>query len=618
MMATKITHLTLLLPLVVLASCVEQVPPDTAKPTSEVATVSSTPPATITRNIIQDSTGDIWIAAFDGVFRYDGTTFTNVMDGISTSRFFSALEDSEGTLWFGSIGSGVFAYDGNRFRNYTTLDGLLNNEVTSIYEDRGGGMWFGVNGGVSRYDGTTFQNFVLKDGCMEDALPGETTPDLQRPPSEVTAITEDQSGELWFATRGSTFVYDGTTFTAQRYDGGAFTNVRSVIADGQGTVWLGGQDGLWRYANDNFDQVSPDFAIYVYEDRAGNIWTTQLGKDDQYVLAQYSVPHLTDTEPTVREIASPHAGNRGMLFGILEARDKSVWFGGLDGVYRWKEGKVEGFTDTLEAAYRAIADDLTGTLGVSALHIESGKSHSFNGGDRFPMQSVYKFPIAMVMLQEIDAGKYALTDSVVIDPGEYIPARGHSPIRDRYPNGVTLTIAEILEYNVSQSDGTACDVLLRLLGGTEAVNRRVHALGVTDIAIATTEMVQVANDTIQYRNWTTPEAMSELLAVFHRRKFLSDRSYALLAEYMTFSNRYFDKRIKQLLPAGTEVIHKTGTAATIDGLTRATNDVGIITLPDGNHLAVSVFISDSRDAQRDRELAIARAAKVSYDYWVGD
>ena len=602
-------------------SCVDQTTTHAAEEiTVQITTPpsSSTPPATITRSIIQDSAGDIWIAAFDGVFRYDGTTFTNVMEGVSTSRFFSALEDSGGTLWFGSIGSGVFAYDGSRFRNYTTLDGLLNNEVTSIYEDSGGEMWFGVNGGVSRYDGTTFQNFVLKDGRMENALPGETTPDLQRPPSEVTAITEDRSGNLWFATRGSTLVYDGSTFTAQRHDGGAFTNVRSVIADGQGTIWLGGQDGLGRYAKDTFDQVSPDFVIYVYEDRAGNIWTTQLGKDDQYVLAQYSVPHLTDTEPTVREIASPHAGNRGMLFGILEAQDTNVWFGGLDGVYRWKKGKVEGFTDTLEAAYRAIADDLKGTLGVSALHIETGKSHSFNGGDRFPMQSVYKFPIAMVMLQEIDAGGYALTDSVVIAPSEYIPARGHSPIRDRYPNGVTLTIAELLEYNVSQSDGTACDVLLRLLGGTEAVNRRVHALGVTDIAIATTEMVQVANDTVQYQNWSTPEAMSELLAVFHRRKFLSDRSYALLAEYMTFSNRYFDKRIKQLLPAGTEVIHKTGTAATMDGLTRATNDVGIITLPDGNYLAVSVFISDSRDAQRDRELAIARAAKVSFDYWVGD
>ncbi|WP_420460918.1 serine hydrolase [Neolewinella sp.] len=553
MMATKITHLTLFFPLVVLTACVEHTPSELAEnTTTETATpvVTSTPPATITRSIIQDSAGDIWIAAFDGVFRYDGTTFTNVMEGVSTSRFFSALEDSEGTLWFGSIGSGVYAYDGSRFRNYTTLDGLLNNEVTSIYEDSGGGMWFGVNGGVSRYDGTTFQNFVLKDGRMENALPGETTPDLQRPPSEVTAITEDRSGNLWLATRGSTFVYDGSTFTAQRHDGGAFTNVRSVIADGQGTIWLGGQDGLWRYAKDTFDQVSPDFVIYVYEaeDRAGNIWTTQLGKDDQYVLAQYSVPHLTDTEPTVREIASPHAGNRGMLFGILEARDESVWFGGLDGVYRWREGKVEGFTDTLEAAYRAIADDLTGTLGVSALHIETGKSHSFNGGDRFPMQSVYKFPIAMVMLEEIDAGGYALTDSVVIAPSEYIPARGHSPIRDR--------------------------------------------------------------------NWTTPEAMSELLAVLHRRKFLSDRSYALLAGYMNFSNQYFDKRIKQLLPAGTEVIHKTGTAATMDGLTRATNDVGIITLPDGNHLAVAVFISDSRDSQVDRELAIARAAKASYDYWV--
>ena len=164
-------------------SCVDQTTTHAAEEiTVQITTPSSsTPPATITRSIIQDSAGNIWIAAFDGVFRHDGTTFTNIMEGVSTSRFFSALEDSVGTLWFGSIGSGVYAYAEGGFRNYTTLDGLLNNEVTSIYEDRGGGIWFGVNGGVSRYDGTTFQNFVLKDGRMENACP-------ERPPPSYNAL----------------------------------------------------------------------------------------------------------------------------------------------------------------------------------------------------------------------------------------------------------------------------------------------------------------------------------------------------------------------------------------------------------------------------------------------
>lgn len=271
--------------------------------------------------------------------------------------------------------------------------------------------------------------------------------------------------------------------------------------------------------------------------------------------------------------------------------------------------------NTLQTKFEQIAGSINGNLGVGALHIETGESVSFNGNKRFPMQSVYKFPIAMVMLHEIDAGNYSLEDTIAINKNEYIPEAGHSPIRDKYPKGANLTIREILEYNVSESDGTACDVLLMLLGGTYQVQKKIHDLGVKNMAISTTEMVQVANDTIQYQNWTTPEAMNELLEVFHHGIYLSKGSQDLLLKYMSVSNKWFDRRIKGLLPAGTEVVHKTGTARTYEGLTRATNDAGIITLPDGSHLAISVFISDSYDSQEKREMAIADAAKASYDYW---
>ena len=269
----------------------------------------------------------------------------------------------------------------------------------------------------------------------------------------------------------------------------------------------------------------------------------------------------------------------------------------------------------LQTEFEQIADSIKGDLGVSALRIETGESISFNGNKKFPMQSVYKFPIAMVMLHQIDAGYFSLDDTIKIDESEYIPKAGHSPIRDKYQNGASLTIKDVLEYNVSESDGTACDVLLRLLGGTDKVQESIRDLGVKQIAISTTEMVQVANDTIQYQNWTTPEAMNKLLQIFYNGGYLSESSQALLLQYMSISNEYFDKRIKGLLPPGTEVAHKTGTAGTYDGLTRATNDVGIITLPDGSHLAISVFVANSYDSQWKRQMTIAKAAIAAYNYW---
>ena len=82
--------------------------------TKSVAT--SAEPKYIIRNIIQDRNGNIWIAAYDGIFRYDGKSFTNITNKVSSARFFSVLEDRKGNLWFGSIGSGVYYYDGKLSR----------------------------------------------------------------------------------------------------------------------------------------------------------------------------------------------------------------------------------------------------------------------------------------------------------------------------------------------------------------------------------------------------------------------------------------------------------------------------------------------------------------------
>src|SRR3984957_9514162 len=126
--------------------------------------ITSHGPKWITRNIIQDTKGNIWIAAFDGIFRYDGKSFTNITSKVSSARFFSVLEDSKGNLWFGSIGSGVYCYDGKSFTNFTTGDGLINNRVSCIYEDKAGNIWFGTENGASCYDGKSFRNFTTKDG----------------------------------------------------------------------------------------------------------------------------------------------------------------------------------------------------------------------------------------------------------------------------------------------------------------------------------------------------------------------------------------------------------------------------------------------------------------------
>ena len=211
--------------------------------------------------------------------------------------------------------------------------------MTHIYEDKAGNIWFGTEGGASRYDGKSFRNFKTKKGStlaqsdsVHISVYQNRLPEDHWMHSDINAIVEDKTGKLWFGTRGYASVYDGKTFTTvTNTEGKPFTNVRSIIKDKKGNIWLGGNDGLWRYDGNSFTNFSQKFVVYIYEDRKGNIWTSSEsahGRD--WALSRYEGKSLSTKKPTVIEIT-----NQAMIFGILEARDRSVWFGTFKGVYRY-------------------------------------------------------------------------------------------------------------------------------------------------------------------------------------------------------------------------------------------------------------------------------------------
>jgi beta-lactamase class A len=254
-------------------------------------------------------------------------------------------------------------------------------------------------------------------------------------------------------------------------------------------------------------------------------------------------------------------------------------------------------------ALEQIAAPAHGHVGVAIQLIETGESFNLHGGEHFPMQSVYKLPIAMAVLHD----NLPLDRPVRIAKGDLVPAGLHSPIRDEHPGGdFDMPLREVLRYAIAESDGTASDVLLRLAGGPERVTAFLRTLGVTDMMIATSEIEMSREVHVQYRNWATPEGMVQLLTK------LSPEHYGLLLKWMIESTPG-PKRIKGLLPAGTIVAHKTGTSGADSGLTRATNDVGLVTLPDGRHLAIAVFVSDSPAEITTREEVIARIAREAWN-----
>lgn len=267
---------------------------------------------------------------------------------------------------------------------------------------------------------------------------------------------------------------------------------------------------------------------------------------------------------------------------------------------------------SLNNEVKEIAAQANGRVGVCALVLETGETlASLNPRDHFPMQSVYKLPISLAVMQAVEAGKLKLADKVSISKSEFIGRAAHSPIRDKFPQGTSLTLEELLRYALVESDGTASDVLMRLTGGPAAVQTYLSGLGIKEMIVLDTEQAFTENHSLQFRNYATPEAAVTLLRVLHERQGMSEASQALLLKLMTESTTG-PKRLKGLLPAGTPVAHKTGTSGTEKGITAATNDIGIITLPKGKHLAIAVFVADSPADEATRDGVIARIAQAAF------
>jgi len=259
-----------------------------------------------------------------------------------------------------------------------------------------------------------------------------------------------------------------------------------------------------------------------------------------------------------------------------------------------------------------IASTARGKVGASAVVLETGETVSLNPHDHFPMQSVYKLPIAMAVMKQVDAGMIKLEQNVAVTKSDFVRRGQNSPIRDKHPNGTELTVSELLRYAISESDGTASDVLIRVAGRAEAVQAYLSELKITDMIVLNSEKEIGQDWETQYRNWASPEAAVALLRALQERHGLSETSQALLLKFMIESTPGA-KRLKGLLPAGTIVAHKTGTSGTQKGITAATNDIGIITLANGKHLAIAVFVSGSAVDEATREGVIAKIARAVWE-----
>lgn len=277
-------------------------------------------------------------------------------------------------------------------------------------------------------------------------------------------------------------------------------------------------------------------------------------------------------------------------------------------------------TQALSRSIEAVLADKRAKVGVYIVGENESDTWydtlSINGNDRFPMQSVFKFHIALTVLAQVGQGKLSLEQPVTIHEHQLLPGL-YSPLREKYPKGADLKLSEILAYTVSQSDNVGCDALLRLVGGPEVVESYIVNKGFKDFSVKVNEEVMQGSWDMQFLNWTTPKAASQVLHAFYRNEqnLLAAEPHEFLWTTMKETGTGIN-RIKGNLPDGTVVAHKTGWSGTNkEGVTAAVNDIGIVFLPDGRHFVISVFVTDSREDLPTNEKIIADISRLTWDYF---
>ncbi len=287
----------------------------------------------------------------------------------------------------------------------------------------------------------------------------------------------------------------------------------------------------------------------------------------------------------------------------------------------------------LEKQFAKIADEAKGRVGVAAVVLETGEAAFLNADEHYPMQSVYKLPIAMAMMEQIRLGNHDLDEVIGVTKDEMVRQGQASALRDKNPDGGEFTIRELIRLALVESDGSASDVLMRVLGGAPVVQSYLTQIGINDMKVVNTEKEIGRDWQTQYENWATPRASVDLLRWLWtaQRGEVSERSdpkeiwkncltgYNLLWCEMDNSTTG-PNRLKKVASGiklkdwPPRIAHKTGTGGTQNGITSATNDIGLISRG-GDAIAIAIFVSDSRADEKNREAVIAKIAKAAWDRW---
>lgn len=275
---------------------------------------------------------------------------------------------------------------------------------------------------------------------------------------------------------------------------------------------------------------------------------------------------------------------------------------------------VQAQTTALQRQIQDLIRDADATVGVAVL-TSGGESFAINDTIGFAMLSTFKFPLAMAVLHQLDERGTPLDTALLITKADLLPDT-YSPLRDSCPEGnFRLPVRRLIEYAITLSDNNACDILLRFIGGTGALQQYIRSLGIPGIAIAADEALMHRSPENVYLNHARPSSAALLIDRFLQGNLLSPAHQQFLKNTMIATSTGTDK-LRGMLPSSAIVGHKTGSSDRIHGMKIADNDIGFVLLPDGTHYSIAVFVMNSRESDTANAALIARISKLVYDHYL--
>ena len=292
----------------------------------------------------------------------------------------------------------------------------------------------------------------------------------------------------------------------------------------------------------------------------------------------------------------------------------------------------------LQHALAQLADRAQpGVLGITVVDLDTRARIRINADHAYPMMSVFKAPVAAAVLTQVDAGRIRLNQQVTITRAQLVDGTAVPSIGAHFSGEqMHFTVERLLAAAVSDSDNTAVDALIRLLGGPEVVTQflRKHGidgmrvdLGEGDIShlfeetsngqtipINETDEAALARRQRGYRaylndprNRTTPDAAAQLLEALWTGRLLSAESSKRLLDLMYGQTK--PVRLRAGLPADVRFADKCGTSYSLDDETAAYNDIGILTWPNGHTVIVAAFLTESKADKRTRDALFAEIGR---------